>query len=164
MSPSKTEFIEPIDAPNRRRLPMLLRRSWYGLNQAFRRRIAHLQITPDQFTVLRTLLESDTRGLTQRELARTISSDPNTIASLLERMDKLGYVECLPHERDRRAHRIKVLPKGKKAYESARDIAVALQGEVLSGLPAGGREAFLENLSLVADACRLAAENRSPEK
>src|SRR5688572_17119164 len=110
----KTEFIEPIDAPNRRRLPLLLRRSWYGLNQAFRRRIAHLQITPDQFTVLRTLLESDVRGVTQRELARAMSSDPNTVASLLERMEKTGYVERLPHESDRRAHRIKLLPKGKK--------------------------------------------------
>ena len=39
----------PIDAPGRRRLPILLRHAWYGLNQAFRRRIAHLDITPDQF-------------------------------------------------------------------------------------------------------------------
>jgi DNA-binding MarR family transcriptional regulator len=164
MSSSKTELIEPIDAPNRRRLPLLLRRSWYGLNQAFRRRLAHLQITPDQFTVLRTLLESDVRGLTQRELSRTMSSDPNTVASLLERMEKIGYVERLPHERDRRAHRIKLLPKGKKTYESARDIAVALQSEVLAGIPGAARESFLENLSLVADACRLAAEQRSGGK
>ena len=48
----------PIDAPGRRRLPILLRHAWYGLNQAFRRRIAHLGITPDQFTVMRTLLEA----------------------------------------------------------------------------------------------------------
>ena len=160
MPPSKTEFIQPIDAPNRRRLPLLLRRSWYGLNQAFRRRIAHLDITPDQFTVLRTLLEGDARGLTQRELARAMSSDPNTVASLLERMEKIGYVERQPHERDRRAHRIKLLAKGKKTYEAGRLIAVALQSEVLSGLPAAGRETFLENLSLVADACRLVAETR----
>ena len=156
----KTEFIEPIDSPNRRRLPLLLRRSWYGLNPAFRRRITHLQLTPDQFTVLRTLLENDPRGITQRELARAMSSDPNTVASLLERMEKLGYVERAPHERDRRAHRIKVQAKGKKAYEAARAIAVALQGELLAVLPAGGREDFLMNLSLVADACRAAAEQR----
>lgn len=156
----KTEFIEPIDSPNRRRLPLLLRRSWYGLNQAFRRRITHLQLTPDQFTVLRTLLENDVRGMTQRELARAMSSDPNTVASLLERMEKLGYVERTPHERDRRAHRIKLQPKGKKIYESARAIAVALQSEILAGLPAAGREDFLQNLSLVADACRSAAEQR----
>jgi DNA-binding MarR family transcriptional regulator len=157
---AKTEIIEPIDSPNRRRLPLLLRRSWYGLNQAFRRRIAHLQLTPDQFTVLRTLLESDVRGLTQRELARAMSSDPNTVASLLERMEKLGYLERQPHESDRRAHRIKLLAKGKKTYDAARAIAVALQSEILAVLPAAGREDFLQNLSLVADACRNAAEHR----
>ena len=156
----KTEFIEAIDSPNRRRLPLLLRRSWYGLNQAFRRRITHLQLTPDQFTVLRTLLENDALGMTQRELSRAMSSDPNTVASLLERMEKLGYVERTPHERDRRAHRIKVQAKGKKVYEFARAIAVALQSELLAVLPAAGREEFLQNLSLVAEACRAVAEQR----
>src|SRR3954471_21878537 len=83
----------PLDAPERRRLPLLLRRAWYGLNQAFRRKILHLRLTPDQFTVLRTLIEAEPKGLTQRELAETISSDPNTIASLLERMEANGLIE-----------------------------------------------------------------------
>ena len=76
----------PLDAPGRRRLPVLLRRAWYGLNQAFRRRIAGMGLTPDQFTVIRTLLEAEPDGLTQKALANAMSSDPNTIASLLERM------------------------------------------------------------------------------
>ena len=160
MPPSRNENLEPIDSPSRRRLPPLLRRAWYGLNQAFRRRIAHLDVTPDQFTVMRTLLEGDAKGLTQRELARLMSSDPNTVASLLERMERAGYVERNPHERDRRAHRIKLLPKGRKSYETARGIAVKLQSEVLSMLPEDSRESFLENLVHVADACRDAAEHR----
>lgn len=160
MPPSKNETTDPIDSPNRRRLPLLLRRAWYGLNQAFRRRIAHLDFTPDQFTVMRTLLEGDAKGLTQRELARLMSSDPNTVASLLERMERAGYVERNPHERDRRAHRIKLLPRGRKTYETARGIAVKLQSEVLSVLPEDLRESFLENLVQVADACRDAAVQR----
>jgi len=155
---NRNENFEPIDSPNRRRLPPLLRRAWYGLNQAFRRRIAHLNLTPDQFTVMRTLLEGDAKGLTQRELSRLMSSDPNTVASLLERMEKAGYIERQPHERDRRAHRIKLLPKGRKTYEAARAIAVTLQGEVLSVLPENEREGFLEKLVAVADACRAAAQ------
>jgi DNA-binding MarR family transcriptional regulator len=160
MSLSRSENIEPIDSPSRRRLPPLLRRAWYGLNQAFRRRIAHLDLTPDQFTVMRTLLEGDVKGLTQRELSRLMSSDPNTVASLLERMERAGYVERQPHERDRRAHRIKLLPKGRKTYETARTIAMKLQSEVLSVLPENDRESFLEHLVRVADACRDAAEQR----
>src|SRR5262252_8324247 len=94
----------PIDSPERRRLPLLLRRAWYGLNQAFRRRIAHLGITPDQFTVMRTLLEN--QGVSQRQLTQLISSDPNTVASLLERMENAGLLERQAHEKDRRAHRL----------------------------------------------------------
>ena len=161
MLPPKTDAAEPLDSPGRRRLPPLLRRAWYGLNQAFRRRLAHLNLTPDQFTVLRILLEGDERGLTQRELSRLMSSDPNTVASLLERMEKAGLVQRTPHERDRRAHRIKLLPKGKKAYEAARAIAVTLQGEVLEVLPETSRENFLEQLALVADACRNAADQET---
>lgn len=135
-----------------------MRRAWYGLNQAFRRRIAHLGVTPDQFTVMRTLLEGDPKGMTQRQLTVAMSSDPNTVASLLERMGKAGLIERKEHEQDRRAHRIRLLPLGRKKYSEARELAVALQTDILSVLPAQERERFLENLNQVADACRQAAE------
>lgn len=151
----------PIDSPERRRLPPLLRRCWYGLNQTFRRRIAHLDITPDQFTVMRTLQEGNAKGLTQRELTDCMTSDPNTIASLLERMEALGLVERKAHEKDRRAYQIQLKPIGKQKYEEAREIAVVLQKEILSVLPQEKREEFLENLALVAQACRMAAEKTS---
>ena len=151
----------PIDAPERRRLPPLLRRAWYGLNQAFRRRIAHTGATPDQFTAMRCLLEGDAPGPTQRELTQMMSSDPNTIASLLERMEAAGWVERKPHERDRRAYRIRLKPAGRRKYEELRALAVELQASVLASLPAERREGFLEDLSQVAAACREAADNRT---
>ena len=149
----------PIDSPDRRRLPLLLRRAWYGLNRAFRRRLAHLGVTPDQFTVMRTLLEND--GITQRELTQLMTSDPNTVASLLERMERAGLVERQMHEKDRRAHRIRLKPPGRRKYEEARAIAVALQTEILTALPPARREEFLEHLALVADACRVVAGKTS---
>src|SRR5436309_12128063 len=85
-----------IDSPERRRLPLLLRRAWYGLNRAFRRRVAHLALTPDQFTVMRTLLENE--GMTQRELVVAMSSDANTVAALIERMETSNLVKRQQHE------------------------------------------------------------------
>ena len=152
-----SEFDE-IDSPGRRRLPPLLRRAWYSLNQAFRRRIAHTEVTPDQFTVMRTLLECPTKGVTQRELTQLMSSDPNTVASLLERMEKAGWIKRRIHEKDKRAHRIRLMSAGKRRYAEARKIAVALQTEVLAPLLPDERERFLEQLAVVAGACRLAAE------
>jgi DNA-binding MarR family transcriptional regulator len=150
----------PVDAPERRRLPLLLRRAWYGLNQAFRRRILHLRVTPDQFTVMRTLIEAEPKGLTQRQMAEMISSDPNTIASLLERMESSGLIERSKDTVDRRARRIQLLPHGRKTYKAARAVALDLQTDVLKSLPEADRERFLENLTAIADACNRAALKR----
>jgi DNA-binding MarR family transcriptional regulator len=153
----------PVDSPARRRLPPLLRRAWYGLNQAFRRRLTDSGLTPDQFTVMRILLESKPIGVTQRALAEIMSSDPNTIASLLERMESFGWLERNPHESDRRAHRIRLLPAGKKIYAQVRPIAINLQTEILSALPESRQDGFLECLEIIAAACRASAE-KSPRR
>ena len=151
----RTHDQPPIDSPERRRLPPLLRRAWFSLNQAFRRRIAHLALTPDQFTALRTLLEQE--EVTQRELTHAMSSDANTVASLLARMERLGLVERRTHDKDRRVRRVRATREGLRRYREARQTAVALQAEVMSSLPEDEREKFLMNLHTLADSCRVAA-------
>src|SRR5271155_2092715 len=122
-----------VDTPGRRRLPILLRHAWFSLNQTFRRRLAHTGVTPDQFTALRTLMEHDPQGLTQSGLNRLIASDPNTIAALVERMASVGWITRIRHEADRRAYRLRLTPAGRETYERVREIAIALQTEVLAG-------------------------------
>ena len=163
---SSEEFNDelPIDAPERKRLPLLLRRAWYGLNQAFRRSISHAGATPDQFTVLRTLSEGDPAGLTQSELTRSMSSDPNTVASLLDRIEKTGWIKRKHHETDRRAYRILLLPAGEEKLAELRVIAKNLQANLLGTLPEAKREPFLEELAQVADACNSAAEEAARKK
>jgi len=160
MSKSKKNI--PLDSPERRRLPLLLRQAWFGLNQALRRRLAHLDLTPDQFTVMRTLLEQ--HGITQQRLAALISSDPNTVASLVNRMEKAGLIERETHEQDRRANRLGVSRRGRAKYEQARNIAVALQAEVMSALPLANQEIFLEQLEVIAHTCRAAAVKSNGRK
>ena len=141
-----------------KRLPVLLRRAWYGLNQAFRQRVAHLGITPDQFSILRWLSEDDPAGITQRRLTDLMASDPNTITSTLSRMEKSGLISRQAHERDRRAHRVKLLPAGRETFEQARAVAMELQEQVLATLPQNRRARFLEELETIADACASAVE------
>lgn len=140
-----------------RRLPILLRRAWFSLNQAFRRRIAVLDLTPDQYTALRTLYENGRQGMCQSDLVQAMSSDPNTIASLLRRMEANGWIERQRHEADRRARLVQLLPEGRRRFFKARRVALALQAEVLAALPPTDRENFLAQLELVANACRRSA-------
>lgn len=92
-----------------------------------------------------------------------MASDPNTIASLVERMEKSGLIDRKTHEKDRRAYRLRLKAGGKKKYEEVREIAVALQTELLSVLPLDKREEFLEELAALGDVCVAVAEN-SPRK
>jgi DNA-binding MarR family transcriptional regulator len=140
-----------------RRLPSLLRRAWFGLNQAFRHHTAPLGLTPDQYTVLRILWEAGPGRLTQGELAGVMSSDPNTIASLLARMEKQGLVERPFHPRDRRARALALSRAGRRRFFEARRLALALQAGVLSVLPGRRRAIFLAELDQVASACWQAA-------
>lgn len=159
--PSKTGQESTDDGgapPPLRRLPPLMRRAWYGLNQAFRRRIAHLDLTPDQFTVLRNLREAGRGGLTQSELTERMASDPNTIASLVERMERGRLLDRRTDPRDRRARRLRLAPTGRRRFEAAWDVALQLQAEVLSGLVPSERDRFLELLETVAAACSAAAD------
>jgi len=150
----------PVDAPARRRLPILLRHAWFSLNQTFRRRLAHTGVTPDQFTALRTLMEHDPQGLTQSGLNRLIASDPNTVGALVERMESMGWITRIRHERDRRAYRLRLTLAGREQYERVRQIAIALQTEVLAGWTEKKREEFLEDLSYVSERCRTAATSK----
>jgi DNA-binding MarR family transcriptional regulator len=141
-----------------KRLPVLLRRAWYGLNQAFRQRVSHLKITPDQFSILRWLSEGDPQGLTQRTIADLMASDPNTITSTLARMEGHGLIERHPHETDRRAHRVRLMPKGRRTFEKARKVATELQTGILESLTEEERVRFLDFMEIVADACAAATE------
>ncbi|HAV64851.1 MAG TPA: MarR family transcriptional regulator [Verrucomicrobiales bacterium] len=158
-----SEAQTPIDSPERHRLPVLLRRAWYGLNQAFRRRIQHTGLTPDQFTVLRNLQEAGATGLNQSQLTERMSSDPNTIASLVDRMNKAGVLDRQPDPNDRRAYILRINAMGRKKYAEARRIAIDLQSSVMASVPDAEQARLLEQLSTVADACFEAAE-KSPRK
>jgi DNA-binding MarR family transcriptional regulator len=156
--PEPAPSLEPAHEGARKRLPVLLRRAWYGLNQALRQRISHLGLTPDQFSILRWLNEGDPQGLTQRTLTDLMASDPNTITSTLARMEKSRLITRTPHEQDKRANRVKIQPAGRRAFDKARKIAKELQEAVLTTLPAGRRVKFLEELEAIADSCAATLE------
>lgn len=150
----------PSNPPEPRRLPPLLRRAWYSLNQTFRQKIAHLDVTPDQYSILRWLNEGDVRGLTQQTITDLMSSDPNTITSILKRMEKSGLVTRHEHETDKRARRVRIEQKGRDTFAAGVRIAKTLQTQILEALPLSRRDPFLRDLERVADACLAAHAER----
>lgn len=159
MSEKKSVRHRAAEVLPQRRLPPLLRRAWYGLNQAFRRRIKNQPATPDQYTVMRLLSEAGEAGLSQRVLCQMMASDPNTIGALVLRMKQTGLVEREVNPSDKRAHRVTINAKGLRVFQKLRAIAIKLQRDILASLPGERREQFLADLEAVADACSKMAES-----
>jgi len=49
-------------------------------------------------------------------------------------------------------------PQGRRVFETARELAIQLQKQVLSALPEADRDRFLDAMELIADACAAATE------
>jgi len=133
--------------------PPILRKSWYSLNQAFRRKIAHLAITPNHYTILRWLTESNT-ALTQKEIVTRMSSDANTIAAIITRLESKKLITKYSDTKDKRAQRVAITATGAHVYQAAQPIADKLQSDILKCIPKNEQKKFLAQLTQIAQACQ----------
>jgi DNA-binding MarR family transcriptional regulator len=61
---------------------------------------------------MRTVAHAE--GMTQRQLADLLASDPNTIAAMAARLEKHGLIRRKPHERNSKARSIYMTPAGRR--------------------------------------------------
>ena len=147
----------PVDHPSRRRLPPLLRECWMRLNYTLMRRLADLNLSPDQYVALRWLteaIEKGKRGLSQKNLCELMTSDPNTIAAMMRRMEKASLIQRTKDPDDGRKLVVSPTPQGIGLYAKASVRAKALENEALHGLSREEKEMFLEDLNCLARSCR----------
>jgi len=134
--------------PEPKRLPPLLRRAWYSLNQAFGQRTAHLGITPDQYSSSAGSAKAILPGLTQRQLTTLMASDPHHHLHPIRGWSR--GPSCATTSANRRAHRVKLLPEAGATSKKARRLALELQNEILGALPPERGKAFLLELEAIA--------------
>ena len=104
------------------------------LNYTLMRRLADLDLTPDQYIALRWLTEATekgSRGLSQKNLCELMTSDPNTIAAMMRRMEKASLVQRAKNPEDRRKLVVSPTPQGIGLFAKAKVRAKALENEAL---------------------------------
>jgi len=87
---------------------------------------------------------------TQSEVARMVGLDKTTMVVTLDELEAAGLAERRPSPGDRRVRVIAVSPAGRRKVREAEAIMDAVREDVLSGLPAGDRAAFLRALGSLA--------------
>ena len=79
------------------------------VTKAYREEIASYGLTHGQFFLIVAIMEEE--GLLPSELADKTSQDRPTITGLLDRLEKDGWIERKPDQRDRRSLRIYLAPR-----------------------------------------------------
>src|SRR5207248_667831 len=87
-------------------------------------------ITADQLVLLVVLAEGD--GITQQELARRASSDPNTIRAMLLLLERNGLVKRNKHPVDKRSHQVYLTSKGTAFFKKMPKATAPVRKQILA--------------------------------
>lgn len=78
-------------------------------------------VTDTQFNILMTLKQHGSEGISQQELSHRLIVTKSNVTGLVDRLEKIGYVERKAKEGDRRYNRIVLTPKGKRLVEKVEE-------------------------------------------
>ena len=100
---------------------------------------------------LGVLFEVQACPTSQQALIDTIGVDPSKLVGLLNDLEADGLIVRKRDPEDRRRHIVEVSRAGSARLEDAKQIAAAVEEELLAGLDAGQRAELLGLLAQVAD-------------
>jgi MarR family transcriptional regulator, organic hydroperoxide resistance regulator len=104
------------------------------------------------YIVLTALAEQPVR--TQAALAQAINADKSRIIGVLDELQRRELIQRQPDHTDRRVHLLSLTPAFDTVRRSVQAAIRASEEEVLAGLPAGDRDAFLRSLKALYESFR----------
>ena len=107
-------------------------------------------VTANQFVLLALLAEAD--GITQQQLVRRASSDPNTIRAMLVLLESRGLVFRERHPNDGRARNVTLTSKGRQIYNRLLEKSEPLRQQLLALFQPEQADAFVISLNQISDA------------
>ena len=131
-------------------LAIALRAAYLALHRRSEARFAPHGATADQFVLLATLARGG-EALTQRELARRMSSDPSTVRAMLVLLERRGLVERDAHPADARARTVALTAAGKRAFRKLWAVGEPIRAWMLGALQPGEVETLVGLLTRVAE-------------
>ena len=129
--------------------PLLRRAHQIGVG-IFLEECASFRITPLQFSALWALSKVD-GGIPQIQLAGMIALDRTTIAIVLAKLEKEGFVARSRNPRNTRANVVTLTEAGGRHLETMMSKVMAVQEKIIEPLTEEERELFLRALRKIAE-------------
>ena len=130
-------------------IPMALRAAYLALHRQSDACFAEHGVTADQFVLLATLQRG--HALTQRELARRMSSDPSTVRAMLVLLERSGLVRREAHPTDSRARTVALTAAGERKFRQLWGAGDASRSQMFDALLPGEAETLIKLLAKIAE-------------
>lgn len=131
-------------------MAMGLRAAYWSMHRQTNACLARHGATAEQFVLLALLAEQD--GITQQELGRRASSDPNTVRMILVLLEERGLVVREQHPTDGRARSVTLTRAGQQAYRELASELKPLQHQLAGALPSADAEMLVAFLARISEA------------
>jgi DNA-binding MarR family transcriptional regulator len=131
-------------------IPMGLRGAYLSMHRQTNAHLFRHGVTADQFVCLVILSEED--GITQKELARRVTSDANTIREMLVLLEKQDLVARRPHPTDGRARIVTITTKGRQIFDTLSAELKPVQAGLTAIFQAEESRTLLDNLKRIEKA------------
>ena len=130
-------------------IAMGLRAAYLAMHRRTSGCLARCGVTADQFVLLALLARQD--GITQQELARRASSDPNTVRAMLVLLESCGLVARGGHATDRRARCVTLTAKGRQRCERLSAETKPVRERLVAALRPDETEILLDCLARISE-------------
>jgi len=128
----------------------MLHRAGQRADNLFARNVSAMELTPRQFVVLQAVAQAD--GLSQTAIMDATGIDRSSTAELVRRLVSRGWLQRRRTRRDARLYAVRLTRSGRDVLAVAEPAARATDQALLLLLPPAQRSAFLEALTLIAEA------------
>src|SRR5437867_6544375 len=143
-------------------IPLGLRAAYLAMHRQTDACLAKHGATADQFVLLSLLAHQD--GVTQQELVRRASSDPNTVRAILILLEKRGLVARDGHPTDGRARSVTLTRKGAQVLKRLMVDTEPLRGRLLAAFRPDEAKTLVEFLGRITEAMAPPAAGKSTRK
>ena len=160
MPPASRRLVEDAAQPPRIGVGKLLRRSHLAFSKIFRERLKEHGVSFSEFVHLERLWYDD--GLNQTELSRRVGIETASSTTVLDALEKRGYIRRERDERDRRNVRVLLEPAGARLEATLLECAAGINAIAREGLSKADIAAFFRIVAVIAG--NLEACNRGVAK
>jgi DNA-binding MarR family transcriptional regulator len=115
----------------------------------FAKRLSAIDLAPPHAGILRAIGAST--GLSQQDLAKTLTMQPSRLVVLVDELEGKGLVERRDSRDDRRVYALQLTAKGRRTLEAVTRISLEHDDAICASLTEAEREQLAGLLQKIAD-------------